>query len=143
MQRVSARNLCRPVTHPVARLMVTRRVLLALASTFALTGSRAAHAAPDPPILFVHGNGDSAVRFDTIIWRFESNGWNQKRLFTINLIRPAALLDYTKPDPNRSTFDDEMRELASRVAEVLSETGEDRLILIAHSRGGNAVRHYI
>jgi triacylglycerol esterase/lipase EstA (alpha/beta hydrolase family) len=78
-----------------------------------------------------------------VLWRFESNGWDPKPLFTINFSHPAPLTDYTKPDPNRSTFDEEMQELGERVAAVLAETGEDKLILVAHSRGGKAVRHFI
>jgi triacylglycerol lipase len=106
------------------------------ADTSASTGGQ-------PPILFVHGAGDSAVQFDTVLWRFESNGWNPKRLFTINFTHPAPLLDIDKPDPNRSTTGQQRTELAARVAEVLRDTGEQKLILIALSRGGNTVRDYI
>jgi triacylglycerol lipase len=127
-----------------ARLLLSRRVFTSLSLSTALLRRHAAHAATDdPPILFVHGNQDYAAVFTTMIWRFESNGWDRSRLFTIDFARPAALLDYTQPDSNRSTPDDEMQELAAQVAKVLHSTGNDKLVLIAHSRGGNIVRHYI
>jgi pimeloyl-ACP methyl ester carboxylesterase len=138
MQRLSV-----PDPRGPERVALTRRALLAFVSAVAIGGGRTARAAGDPPILFVHGDSDSAVIFDTVLWRFESNGWDPKRLFTVNFSHPVGVRDYSKPNPNRSTFDEEMKELAARVAEVLAETGEDKLILVAHSRGGNAVRHYI
>ena len=36
-----------------------------------------------PPIVFVHGNGDSAALWQTTQWRFESNGWPRDRLFAV------------------------------------------------------------
>ena len=55
-----------------------------------------------PPIVFVHGNGDTAALWTTTIWRFESNGWPRERLHAIDLgpedvaaavlmLRPEAL----------------------------------------------------
>jgi len=38
-----------------------------------------------PPIVFVHGNGDSASNWLTTAWRFESNGWPRERLHAIDL----------------------------------------------------------
>ena len=39
-----------------------------------------AGAAARPPIVFVHGNGDSAALWHTTVWRWESNGWPADRL---------------------------------------------------------------
>lgn len=36
-----------------------------------------------PPIVFVHGNGDTAALWQSTLWRFESNGWPRSRLHAI------------------------------------------------------------
>ena len=47
-------------------------------------------AAAQPPIVFVHGNGDSAALWHTTVWRWESNGWPADRLFALNMPYPQA-----------------------------------------------------
>ncbi|HEX7438549.1 MAG TPA: twin-arginine translocation pathway signal, partial [Caldimonas sp.] len=57
-------------------LTLTRRALLLFAVLGAALLSACASSAPDaagrPPIVFVHGNGDTAGLWITTIWRFES-----------------------------------------------------------------------
>ncbi len=105
----------------------------------------AAHAAAESPrpILFVHGNGDSAALWHTIIWRFESNGYDRSLLFAIDFKSPTARSDDTKPQENRSSTADQAKELAAKVAEVQSKTGQKQVILVGSSRGGNAIRNYL
>jgi triacylglycerol lipase len=100
-------------------------------------------AEPSPPILFVHGNGDSAALWTTIVWRFESNGYDPARLFAIDLTRPSARTDDTKPQDNRSSADDALRELSAKVAEIQARTGQKQVALVGSSRGGNAIRNYV
>ena len=45
---------------------------------------------PMPPIVFVHGNGDTAALWMTTVWRFESNGWPRDRLHAIDFANPNA-----------------------------------------------------
>ena len=54
-----------------------------------------------PPIVFVHGNGDSAALWQTTIWRFESNGWPRDRLFALDQPMPLARDDDTVAQPGR------------------------------------------
>ncbi len=96
-----------------------------------------------PPIVFVHGNGDSAALWLTTLWRFESNGWPRDRLVALNMPYPSARDDDTKPQPGRSSADDQMRTLAAEVARVLEATGAQKVVLMGNSRGGNAIRAYI
>ena len=42
------------------------------------------------PIVFVHGNGDTAALWTTTIWRFESNGWPRERMSAVDLVYPTA-----------------------------------------------------
>ena len=43
-----------------------------------------------PPLVFVHGNGDSGALWQTTMWRFESNGWHPDLLHAINVPYPLA-----------------------------------------------------
>ena len=102
--------------------------------TAALVPAPAAGGAePSPPILFVHGNGDSAALWTTIVWRFESNGYDPARLFAIDFTSPSARTDDTKPQENRSSTDDALRELSAKVAEIQARTGRKQVALVGRS----------
>jgi len=56
---------------------LTRRLLLLLGAAAAVLLSACASSPGTnnlPPIVFVHGNGDTAALWTTTLWRFESNG---------------------------------------------------------------------
>ena len=91
----------------------------------------------------MHGNGDTAALWHTTVWRFESNGWPRERLFAIDLPYPVARDEETCAQPGRSSSAEQMAQLAAQVDRVLLATGEPRLVLVANSRGGYAVRNYI
>lgn len=96
-----------------------------------------------PPIVFVHGNGDTAAVWQTTIWRFESNGWPRERLYAIDHPYPLARDDDTKAQPGRSSTAEHMAFLKAEVDKVLKATGASQVVLVGNSRGGNAIRNYI
>ena len=96
-----------------------------------------------PPIVFVHGNGDSAALWQTTIWRFESNGWPRDRLFAFDQPMPLARDNDAVAQPGRSSTAESMAFLKAEVERVLKATGAPKLILIGNSRGGNTIRHYV
>jgi triacylglycerol lipase len=96
-----------------------------------------------PPIVFVHGNGDTAALWLTTQWRFESNGWPRDRLHAIEVPYPLARDDDSKPQPGRTSTAEHMAYLSAEVDKVLMATGAKQVVLMANSRGGNAVRNYI
>ncbi|HEY4066801.1 MAG TPA: alpha/beta fold hydrolase [Burkholderiaceae bacterium] len=98
---------------------------------------------PLPPIVFVHGNGDSAALWMTTLWRFESNGWPRERLLALDFPYPLARDVDAAPQPGRSGTAESMQFLSAEVDRLLRATGASRVVLIANSRGGNAVRLYI
>src|SRR5215216_1996386 len=64
-----------------------------------------------PPILFVHGNGDHAAVWITTLWRMESNGVPRERMLAISFTDPLARTDDKIEQPNRSSTEDQRREL--------------------------------
>lgn len=96
-----------------------------------------------PPIVFVHGNGDTAALWQTTVWRFESNGWPRERLHAIQVPYPLSRDDDSKAQPGRSSTAENMAYLKAEVDKVLKTTGAAKVVLVANSRGGYAVRNYI
>lgn len=130
--------------------MPSRRTLLALAlaGTAAVTLLTACATAPSssaerPPIVFMHGNGDSAALWQTTIWRFESNGWPRERLFAIDQPYPLARDDDAVAQAGRSSTAESAAFLRAEVEKVLKATGAAKVVLIGNSRGGNTIRNYV
>ena len=124
----------------------SRRLLLISAAAAALLSACATGPSTTgtlPPIVFVHGNGDSAALWTTTLWRFESNGWPRERLVAIDVPYPQSREDDAKPQEGRSSTAENMAFLSAEVDRVLKATGASQVVLMANSRGGNAVRNYI
>ncbi|MEO7253424.1 MAG: alpha/beta fold hydrolase, partial [Casimicrobium sp.] len=96
-----------------------------------------------PPIVFVHGNGDTAALWLTTMWRFEVNGWPSNRLHVIDVPYPNSRDDDSKPQAGRSSTAEHAQFLANEVAAVRKATGAAKVILIGNSRGGYAIRNYV
>ena len=125
-------------------LLNRRRLALAVVTATLLTACAGGPPQGEfPPIVFVHGNGDSAALWHTTIWRFESNGWPRDRLHAVNLPYPLARDADDKPQDGRTSSTEHMRFLAGEVDQVLRRTGAARVALVGNSRGGNAIRNYI
>jgi hypothetical protein len=133
---------------------LSRRTFLKGAGALSLLASRLGSAAMAqtapagpageiPPILFVHGNGDQAPLWVTTIWRMESNGVPRERQFAVNFTDPLARTDDKVAQANRSSTEDQRRELAEAIGELKRTTGAARVALVGNSRGGYAIRNYI
>jgi triacylglycerol lipase len=122
--------------------MLNRRALLI--TPFALGAcAMLPEDASRPPILFVHGNGDSAALWHTTIWRFESNGWPRTRLSALDFPKPLARSDNTVAQDNRSSTQEQTEFLAARVDDLLAASGARKVVLVGSSRGGNPIRDFI
>jgi pimeloyl-ACP methyl ester carboxylesterase len=125
--------------------MLNRRRLLRGSATLAFAGlGRTAFAQEQPPvpIVFVHGDSDLAATWETQIWRFESNGYPRDRLFAISFTDPQARDDDTVAQANRSSTEDQLRELTAFIDGVKAKTGMAKVAIVALSRGGYATREY-
>src|SRR3981081_246691 len=112
-------------------------------SAFAQAPPAAPSATEVPPILFVHGNGDHAALWITTLWRMESNGVAPARMSAINFTDPLARTDDKDEQANRSSTEDQRRELGEAVKELKRTTGAPRVALVGNSRGGNSIRSYV
>jgi Lipase C-terminal domain/Lipase (class 2) len=130
-------------------MKISRRVLLKGAAVlplaansfgFGAAAQTSAGGADIPPILFVHGNGDHAALWMTTLWRMESNGISRDRMFAINFTDPLARTDDTVAQPNRSSTEDQRRELGDAIKELKRRTGAARIAMVGNSRGGNPIR---
>jgi pimeloyl-ACP methyl ester carboxylesterase len=113
------------------------------ARAWAQTAAVSPGAADVPPILFVHGNGDHAALWMKTLWRMESNGVARDRMLAINFTDPLARTDDTRPEPNKSSTEDQRRELGDAIQELKRRTGAPRVALVGNSRGGNPIRNYV
>ncbi len=102
-----------------------------------------AQGSTDLPILFVHGDGDQAPVWLTTLWRFESNGYRRDRLHAINFTDPKARDNDAIAQPNRSSTEDELRELSEAIDRIRTATGAPRVALVGLSRGGYSIRNYV
>src|SRR3979411_1370548 len=112
-------------------------------SAFAQAPPAAPSATEVPPVLFVHGNGDHAALWITTLWRMESNGVPRDRVFPLHFSDPVARTDDSVPQQNRSSTEDQRRELGEAIKELRRRTGASRVALVGNSRGGNSIRSYI
>ena len=131
------------ITRRKSMVDIIRLAILTFLVFLSIVVNSAVAADTPRPILFVHGSGDSAALWYTTIWRFESNGYDPSLLFAIDFTHPRARSDDTKPQENRSSTADQLRELSAKIGEILSKTGQKQLILVGSSRGGYAIRNYI
>jgi hypothetical protein len=119
------------------------------ANSFGFSAAAQTSAAPVPPamelppVLFAHGNGEQASLWMTTMWRMESNGVPRQRMFAINFTDPLARADDSKPEPNKSSTEDQRRELGDAIKELKRRTGAARVALVGNSRGGYPIRSYI
>ncbi|MEO8560260.1 MAG: alpha/beta fold hydrolase, partial [Rhodospirillales bacterium] len=123
--------------------LLRRTLLASLLAVLAFAGAPAIAADRDPPIVFVHGNGDTAGLWLTTIWRFESNGYDRNRLFAIDLKNPNARTADDKPQDGRSSTQEVMQQLSAYVDDVLKKTGASKVALVGNSRGANTIRNYV
>ena len=126
----------------MAAVNLQRRSLMLAAAAMTTACAQVPAAVQPPPVVFVHGNGDTAALWLTTLWHFESNGWPLERLHAIHLPYPLARDSDDRAQPGRTSTAEHRDFLAAEVDKVLAATGARQVVLFANSRGGNAIRSY-
>ena len=111
---------------------MTRRTLALACATLTL-GLAAAGPAPaqttHDPILFVHGWSSSGSTWNTMISRFQADGWTAAELNNWS---------YNTSQSNVTTAG----QVRDRVDQILAATGAAKVDIITHSMGGLSSRYY-
>lgn len=101
---------------------VTAAALLALV----VPGVASAH----DPILFVHGWNSSSSTWNTMVSRFQADGWTTSELNNWS---------YNWHQSNATTA----AEIQTKVNQILANTGATKVDIISHSMGGLSSRYYV
>lgn len=105
---------------------VRRIAALAVTATLAFTGTAATASAADP-ILFVHGWSSSGSVWNTMIGRFQADGFTRLYNWNYNTAQSNATTAY---------------QLRDRVNSIRAATGAAKVDIITHSMGGLSSRYY-
>ncbi len=114
---------------------MVRKRLIAFVSAVAIclagTALGPASALALDPILFVHGFSGSSSNWNTMIERFEKDGW------------PKSYLSAYTYNTSQSNKVDAEKEVKSHVESLLKATGASKVDIVAHSMGSLNTRWYI
>lgn len=125
----------------MAKTTIARRSAMIGAASAA--GVARARASTRPPILFLHGNGDTAGLWLTTIWRFETNGWPRDHLHAVDFRYPTARRVEDEPQPGTTSTAELAEQLRQEIAAIRTRTGAAKVVLIAQSRGGLVARLFV
>ena len=95
------------------------------------------------PVVFVHGDGDSAAYWQDMAWRFESNGWPRDHLFAVQLPHPKVAAGYTGAVHADGLVPDPLVLLTAEINRVLALTHAKQVVLVGHERGAWLIRDFI
>ena len=110
-----------------------KKRFMAVVAAVALCAAAAvpATASAQDPILFVHGWSESASLWNTMIGRFEKDGY------------PKSYLSAYSYNTSQSNKVDAEKEVASHVESLLKATGASKVDIISHSMGSLNTRWYV
>ena len=104
-------------------------LILSLA-IFSPAGTNRTSASHVDPILFVHGYTSNASAWDTMISRFQADGWESNRLFAYT---------FSSTQSNATVA----QAVKTRVDQIRAQTGAAKVDIISHSMGGLSSRYYL
>ena len=84
------------------------------------------------PVLLIHGVNGEAANWDTVVARLVADGWPADQVYA-----------YTFEDPSWGCNVDNAETIRGWVEAILTETGQPRVNLVAHSMGTLSSRTYV
>ena len=112
------------------RFILAGLFFLALSLVLLAPSPRSSSATHVDPILFVHGYTSDASAWNTMISRFQADGWESNRLF-------AYTFSSTKSNASIA------QDVKARVDQILAATGAAKVDIVTHSMGGLSSRYYL
>jgi len=112
------------------RLILAGLFLAALSLGVIASAGKPSSASHVDPILFVHGYTSNAATWNTVVSRFQADGWEANRLFAYT---------FSSTQSNATIA----QAVAQRVNEIKAATGAAKVDIITHSMGGLSSRYYI
>lgn len=109
---------------------MTGRKLALAGAMVAVFLATAGTARANDPILFVHGWNSSGSAWNTMIPRFQADGWTSAELNNWS---------YNTSQSNATTAG----QVRDRVDEIIAATGAAKVDIITHSMGGLSSRYYL
>jgi triacylglycerol lipase len=113
----------------VQRYLVIAAAAAALVGVLSAPAQAGRYTESSNPILFVHGWNSSASTWNTMVNRFEADGWPATHL---------RAFSYNGAQSNATTATEVQRE----VNLLLASTGATKVDVITHSMGGLSARYY-
>ncbi|MEX1254041.1 MAG: triacylglycerol lipase [Dehalococcoidia bacterium] len=112
------------------KLLLVALVALALLGMRPLTSPPSAEASHVDPVLFVHGFTGSSSAWNTMIPRFQADGWHSNQLFAIT---------YNSFQSNATIAN----QIKTTVNQIRATTGASKVDIVTHSMGGLSTRYYL
>ncbi|HEX8067934.1 MAG TPA: triacylglycerol lipase [Thermoleophilaceae bacterium] len=107
-----------------------RATVAAVLALVAFAALSATPASAHDPILFVHGWNSSGSTWNTMVGRFQADGWTTAELNNWS---------YNTAQSNKTTAG----QIQTKVDQILASTGAAKVDLITHSMGGLSSRWYV
>src|SRR3954465_14252008 len=107
-----------------------RRTMVAAFAALSLTTVAAPAASATDPILFVHGWNSSGSTWNTMVSRFQADGWTASELNNWSY-------DWHKSNATTASA------IKTKVDGILAATGATKVDIISHSMGGLSSRYFI
>jgi triacylglycerol lipase len=112
------------------KLLLVALLALALLGMRPLTSPPSAEASHVDPILFVHGFSSSGSAWNTMVPRFQADGWHSNQLFAIS---------YNSFQSNVTIAS----QIKTAVDQIRASTGASKVDIVTHSMGGLSTRYYL
>ncbi|MDH6465520.1 triacylglycerol lipase [Micromonospora sp. A200] len=114
----------------ISRWLFAVAVAVAAVAVAPTPAQAATYTASSNPILFVHGWNSSASTWNTMISRFQADGWPSSRL---------RAFSYNTSQSNATTA----QQVGQEVDKLLASTGATKVDIVTHSMGGLSSRYYL
>jgi triacylglycerol lipase len=114
----------------IRRCLLSITVAVAAIAVAPVPAQAAAYTPSSNPVLFVHGWNSNASTWNTMVSRFQADGWPSSHL---------RAFSYNTSQSNATTAE----VISQEVDNLLASTGASKVDIVTHSMGGLSSRYYL